>query len=167
MMTKNKTEVIKDLKERSIFLSREFNAPLENVWRAYTEAELLDQWWGPAPWRAETKTMDFKPGGFWLYAMVGPENQKHWGRMNYIAIDKFKNFDMEDVFCDENGTVNPELPSSKGRITFTKTANGTKVEWKTIYPTEGALQQTIEMGFEEGITICYEQLDALFTSNKI
>ncbi len=44
MTTTNKTEVVKDLKERSILVSREFNAPLENVWRAYTESELLDQW---------------------------------------------------------------------------------------------------------------------------
>lgn len=167
MSTKNKTEVVKDLKEKSVLVSREFNAPLENVWRAYTEPELLDQWWGPAPWHAETKSMDFKVGGFWLYAMVSPENQKHWGRMNYSAIDKYKSFDMEDVFCDENGNVNPNLPISKGRITFTKTSTGTKVEWKVVYPTEAALQQVIEMGFEQGITICYEQLDAFFTGKKI
>src|ERR1041385_1909743 len=103
METKNKTEVIKDLKERSVLVSREFNAPLETVWRAYTEAEFLNQWWGPAPWHAETKRMDFKPGGFWQYAMVGPEGQKHWGRMNYTAIDKHKKFEFEDIFCDENG----------------------------------------------------------------
>jgi uncharacterized protein YndB with AHSA1/START domain len=165
MKTETKTGVIKDLKERSILISREFNAPVEKVWRAYTEPELLNQWWGPAPWHAETKSMNFKPGGFWLYCMVGPAGEKHWGRMNYIAIDHLKGFDIEDVFCDENGNVNRELPVSKGRITFTKTANGTKTEWKMTYPTEAALQQIIEMGFEQGITICYEQLDKLF--NKI
>lgn len=78
MNTNKKTQVIKDLKEKSILVSREFNAPVETVWRAYTESELLDQWWGPAPWRAETKFMNFSVGGYWLYAMVSPENQKHW-----------------------------------------------------------------------------------------
>jgi uncharacterized protein YndB with AHSA1/START domain len=167
MKTKHKTEVVKDLKERSVLVSREFNAPLEKVWRAYTEAEILNQWWGPAPWHAETKTMDFRPGGFWLYAMVGPENQKHWGRMNYISIDKHKSLDIEDVFCDENGKVNEDLPASKGRISFTRTDEGTRVEFKMIYPTDTALQQIIEMGFEQGITICMDQLETLFDNNKI
>ena len=40
----NKTQVIKDLKEKSILVSREFNAPISDVWRAFTESELLDQW---------------------------------------------------------------------------------------------------------------------------
>jgi uncharacterized protein YndB with AHSA1/START domain len=48
-----KTSVEKDLKEKSILVSREFNAPLEKVWRAYTESQLLDMWWvdiGCMPW---------------------------------------------------------------------------------------------------------------------
>lgn len=167
METKNQTQIVKDFNERSIVVSREFNAPVANVWRAYTESELLDQWWGPQPWRAETKSMDFTPGGYWLYAMVGPNGERHWGRMNYLSIDLHKRFDMEDVFCDENGTVNNELPTSKGSNTFTVTPNGTRVDFKMIYPTEKDLQAIIDMGFEQGISICIEQLDKLFQENKI
>jgi len=36
-----KTRIAKDFDEKSIVESREFNAPLENVWRAFTESELL------------------------------------------------------------------------------------------------------------------------------
>ncbi len=167
METKNQTQVVKDFKERSILVSREFKAPLASVWRAYTESELLDQWWGPKPWRAETKSMNFIPGGFWLYAMVGPEGEKHWGRMNYIAIDFQNRYDMEDVFCDENGNVNLDLPVSSGSNVFTKTENGTRVDFKMTYPTEKDLQTIVDMGFEEGITMCMEQLDQLFQENKI
>jgi len=166
-MSTNKTKIAKDFKEKSILVSREFNAPLANVWRAYTEPALLDQWWGPAPWRAETKTMNFAPGGYWLYAMVSPEGQKHWGRMNYIAISHHKNFTIEDAFCDENGKVDPALPVSKGQMSFRATANGTYVEFNMIYPTEEALQKIVEMGFAEGITMCLDQLEELFKQNKI
>lgn len=164
-MTTTKTEVAKDFQEKSIVVSREFNAPVADVWRAFTESELLDQWWGPSPWRAETKSQDFRPGGFWLYAMVGPEDQRHWAHMNYISINHHKGFEMEDVFCDENGVVNHELPVSTGSNTFTETAEGTKVAFKMIYPTEAALQTIVEMGFEQGITICFEQLDELLKKN--
>jgi len=166
-MISNSTQVVKDLKAKTILVSREFNVPVELLWKAYTETEILEQWWAPAPWRAETKFHDFKAGGFWLYAMVGPENEKHWGRLNYISIDHHKNFHLEDAFCDENGNMNTELPVSTGRIEFTPTAIGTLVEFKMTYSTEEQLQQLIEMGFEQGITICMEQLNALFTNSKI
>ncbi|MDT3740336.1 MAG: SRPBCC domain-containing protein [Candidatus Kapabacteria bacterium] len=161
------TQVVKDLKEKSILVSREFDAPVELVWRAFTESEILDRWWGPAPWRAETKFQDFSVGGYWLYAMVSPENEKHWARMNYLSIDKFKNFQLEDAFCDENGIINSELPVSKGINEFTVTKTGTKVEFKMTYSTKEQLQAIIAMGFEEGITICLEQLNQLIINSKI
>jgi uncharacterized protein YndB with AHSA1/START domain len=159
--TPNKTEIHKDFGARSIVVARELNAPLPEVWRAYTEPKLLDQWWGPAPWRAETKTLDFRPGGHWLYAMVSPENQRHWGRMDYLAIDHHRRFEIADSFCDENGTVDPALPVSRGSMTFTPTAHGTRVEFKMVYATEQELQKIVEMGFAEGITICLDQLDGV------
>ncbi|MFI5203582.1 MAG: SRPBCC domain-containing protein [Flavobacteriales bacterium] len=167
MVSESKTKVIKDLKEKSILVSREFSAPLSTVWRCYTEHELLDQWWGPQPWRAETKSQTFKAGGFWLYAMVGPANEKHWGRMNYISIDPQKSFDIEDVFCDENGNANKDLPVSKGKISFTKTNTGTLVEFKMHYATAEDVQKLVEMGFEQGITMCMEQLETILKTNKI
>jgi uncharacterized protein YndB with AHSA1/START domain len=160
-MSNNKTEVIKNFKEKSIIVSREFDAPIEKVWQAYTDCKLLDQWWGPSPWRAETKRMNFKAGGYWLYAMVGPEGEKHWARMNYLTIDHLKGFDIEDVFCDEEGNVNSDLPVSRGRMSFHKTANGTKVEFAMTYATETDVQKIVEMGFEQGITVCLDQLEQL------
>ena len=167
MEAKNKTQIIKDFKEKSILISREFKAPLTNVWRAYTESELLRKWWAPSPWHAETKVMNFSVGGYWLYAMVSPEGEKHWGRMNYIAIDHHKSFNIEDAFCDENGNINRELPVSRGQISFTPTQNGTLVKFKMIYPTESDLQKIVEMGFEQGITMTLDHLDNLFSQNKI
>ncbi len=166
-MSNDKIQVRKDLSERSILVSREFNAPLEKVWRAYTESELLEQWWAPAPWKAETKTMNFKVGGYWLYAMVSPENEKHWGRTDYTAISLHKSFDIIDGFCDEAGVLNPSLPTSIGKIVFSKTSGGTFVEFKMIYRNEKDLQTIIEMGFEQGITACLEQLEILLREKTI
>jgi uncharacterized protein YndB with AHSA1/START domain len=63
--------------------------------------------------------------------------------------------------------VNTELPVSKGRMAFTETTNGTRVEFKMIYPSEADLQKIVEMGFEQGITMCLDQLEDLFANNKI
>jgi len=167
MTTAQKNSIVKDLKEKSILVSREFEAPLADVWKAYTDPKLLDQWWGPSPWRAETKHMSFKPGGYWLYAMVGPEGEKHWARMDYLAVDPLKSFDVQDSFADEGGVINRDMPVSKGRSSFTKTAKGTRVDFKLIYSTEEQLQKIVEMGFEQGITMCMDQLEAMFAKNFI
>jgi uncharacterized protein YndB with AHSA1/START domain len=166
-MNTNSTQVTKDFNARSITVAREFDAPPALVWRAYTEAGLLDQWWGPAPWRAETKRMNFTVGGHWLYAMVSPEGERHWGRMNYLAIRPHRSIGIEDAFCDENGNINTALPVSKGDLVFTPTAAGTRVEFRMVYQQESDLRTIVEMGFEQGITACLDQLDGLLRQGKV
>ncbi|WP_367753953.1 SRPBCC domain-containing protein [Flavobacterium sp. WC2430] len=167
MKTNHKTLIIKDLKEKSVLVSREFSAPRDKVWRAYTQSEYLEKWWGPQPWKAETKSISFTVGGYWLYAMVSPENEKHWGRMDYTTIRPMESFEIKDSFCDEEGNNNPTLPVSSGSIVFTPTKTGTLVEFKMYYATEKEIETIIEMGFEQGITACLEQLEKLFQENKI
>jgi uncharacterized protein YndB with AHSA1/START domain len=160
-MSTGNTRIEKDFPRRSIKVVREFDASVEAVWRTFTEAALLDQWWGPAPWRAETKALEFAPGGHWLYAMVSPENQRHWARMNFLGIEHHRRISIEDAFCDEHGVINAALPASRGSIVFTPTGRGTTVEFTMVYAEESQLQQIVDMGFEQGITICFDQLEAL------
>jgi uncharacterized protein YndB with AHSA1/START domain len=160
-MTNTKTNIVKNLKEKSILVSRTFNAPVALIWRAYTESELLDQWWGPSPWRAETKSLDFKVGGSWLYAMVGPQGEKHWAIMEYTAIETLKKIGIIDAFSDETGVINNAFPKSVGSFLFTETNDGVLVEFKMNYPTEQDILTLVEMGFEQGITIGLDQLETL------
>ena len=73
-------DFIVDKQTKTVSITKEFAFELSLVWDAYTKPELLDQWWAPKPWKTRTKTMEFKAGGFWLYAMVGPEGEEHWCR---------------------------------------------------------------------------------------
>ncbi|MFD2144274.1 SRPBCC domain-containing protein [Mucilaginibacter antarcticus] len=69
----NPTEITEDLANKKLNVTRTFNAPIDQVWKAWTDDTLLDKWWAPRPWKAETKSMNFTEGGTWLYSMVGPE----------------------------------------------------------------------------------------------
>ena len=60
-----------DKENNTVNVKREFNASLPQVWSAWTEPQILDLWWAPAPWKSKTKSMDFKEGGRRLYAMLG------------------------------------------------------------------------------------------------
>lgn len=48
-MTTNQLEVVKDPAAKKITVTRRFKAPVAEVWRAWTESSLLDQWWAPKP----------------------------------------------------------------------------------------------------------------------
>jgi Uncharacterized conserved protein len=148
---------------KSIHIKREFAANLELVWKAWTTAELLDQWWAPKPWRAETKSMDFREGGYWLYAMVGPDDEKHWSKLHYISIVKEKHFSAKDGFCDENGTMNPELPQNKWENNFSTKEGMTRVDITLTFDTLTDLKKIIEMGFKEGFTMSLQNLDELLS----
>jgi uncharacterized protein YndB with AHSA1/START domain len=54
-MTKRETVFSKDLQNKKLTVVREFDAPLERVWEAWTKSEILDQWWAPKPYKTETK----------------------------------------------------------------------------------------------------------------
>ncbi|MFT4031517.1 MAG: SRPBCC domain-containing protein [Siphonobacter sp.] len=152
----------------TIVINREFAANLELVWQAWTTAELLDQWWGPGPCRAKTKTLDFREGGHWLYCMIVPASaadgeteQFHWGKWEYEKIVLHKNFSGTDVFCDENGNANPELPTGKFENQFNETDGKTTVTMISTHQSFEDIETLIAMGFKEGITVCFNQLDEL------
>lgn len=62
----NKTEIRKTEKENQLIITRRFDAPLQLVWRSWTEKELLDQWWAPLPFRTRTEHLTFSEGGQWI-----------------------------------------------------------------------------------------------------
>lgn len=168
MKSNLKFDFVVNKENNTIVINREFNANLELVWKAWTTAELLDQWWGPEPCRAKTKTMDFREGGHWLYCMIVPASvtggeteQIHWGKWDYEKIELHKNFSGTDIFCDENGNANPELPKGKVENIFTEADGKTLVTMISTHNSFEDIQAVIEMGFKEGITVCFNQLDEL------
>lgn len=151
-----------DKKNNRINVKREFEAPVSKVWSAWTESELLDRWWAPRPWKARTKTMDFREGGHWLYAMIGPEGEEHWSRADYKSVAPLQSFSARDAFCDEEGKINTEFPRSEWKVNFKETGRSTTVKVELTFDTLADLEKNMEMGFKEGFTAAFENLDELF-----
>jgi PhnB protein len=152
-------DFIVDKSTQTITVKRAFAANLELVWEAWTTAEILDQWWAPAPWRAQTKHMDFREGGYWLYAMVGPAGEKHWSRADYLKIQHQKSFTAMDGFCDENGNPNTAMPRNKWDNQFIAQGDATLVHILLTFDTLEDLEKILSMGFREGFTAGLENLD--------
>lgn len=148
-----------DKTNSTITVKREFAANVDLVWEAWTRPEILDQWWAPKPYRTQTKTMNFKVDGFWLYAMISPENQKHWCRADYKKIEVKKFYSALDAFCDEQGTINTDFPRSLWSNTFIQQGDHTLVSITIQYATLADLEKIIELGFKEGFTMALGNLD--------
>lgn len=157
----------KDLDANSIYVMKIYNAEASMVWDYFTKAGLLDRWWAPKPWKCETKTQDFKEGGIWLYAMAGPDGERHYARVKYGEITEHRSFDRTDAFCDENGNTNPDFPEVKWLFGFTGVEEGTKVTVNIHFPNGDSLKKLLDMGFEGGFKMGLTQLEEILNNLKI
>jgi uncharacterized protein YndB with AHSA1/START domain len=151
---------------RTITVKREFAADLPIVWDAFTKAERLDKWWAPKPWKARTKKLDFREGGQWSYAMLGPAGEEHWAIVNYTNIQPRKKFSGVDAFADKDGNINKELPQATWEVSFTDQGDTTLVTTRINYDDQAQLEKYLEMGFKEGYTKSMEGLDELLASRN-
>jgi len=154
-------------KSNNIFkIKREFAAPKDRVWAAWTEPELLDQWWAPKPWEAKTKSMEFKVGGRRLYAMCGPTGEEHWALARFTSIAPETNFQYWDAFCDKHGNTNDGKPRSDWSIDFMAPGDSTMVNITIKHESLAHLEKVLELGFKEGFTIALSGLDHLLLNIK-
>lgn len=153
-----------DKENKQVKVERSFNAAPDLVWAAWTEPELLDQWWAPKPWKSRTKTMNFEAGGQRLYAMVGPEGEEHWALADFTSIAPKTNFKYLDAFCDSEGNINAEMPRSHWSVDFQASNGSTLVLIQINHDNLADLEKLIEMGFKEGFTMALENLDEVLST---
>lgn len=165
-MNKLEFDFIVDKKNNTLTIKREFAATRQLVWDCYTKSELLEQWFAPKPFTTKTKSMDFKEGGHWLYAMIDPEGKEYWGRMDYTKIQPIDNYKALDGFCNENGVLNPDLPRASWNVTFANKAENTMMETIVTYNSLADLETVIQMGMKDGLTMALENLDELLLTLK-
>ena len=86
-------------------ITRVFDAPLELVWKAYSEAERLAQWWGPKNFPTKVVSLDFRPGGMFHYSMETPGGVMY-GKFIYREIVPMERIEFVISFADaEANTV--------------------------------------------------------------
>lgn len=150
-----------DKAAKTVFITREFAAPLSLVWDAFTKPEFIDQWIAPAPWKARTKYMNFEVGGKRFYAMISPEGEERWAIQEYTSITPKTNFKMYNAFADKD--ENPELPGSEWDHSFSEQNGKTKVRI-TIYNESLERLERILEGFTQGIKMSLSNLENLLAT---
>ncbi|QDH80709.1 SRPBCC domain-containing protein [Echinicola soli] len=164
MKTKLAFDFLVDKEANTMSIKKEFAANRQLVWDCFTKSELLDQWFAPEPYTAQTKHMNFTEGGYWLFAMISPEGEQHWSRLDFQHIQPTDHYTAVDVFCDENGKPNPDLPQGNWKTSFANSADTTTVDILISYGSLEDLEAIVKMGMQEGLTQTLEQLEVLLST---
>jgi uncharacterized protein YndB with AHSA1/START domain len=91
--------------QKEFEITRVFNAPLDLVWKAHTEAEHLAKWWGPKGLEMLSAKIDLRPGGIFHYGMQTPDGNKMWGKFVYREIVPKTKLVFVVSFSDEKGGI--------------------------------------------------------------
>ena len=92
-----------------LFISRDFAAPRDLVWKAWTEPERLARWWGPSGSAIHVAGLDLRPGGAFHYSMRQPKGPEIWGKFVFREVSPQERLVFVNTFSDAAGglTRNP------------------------------------------------------------
>lgn len=154
------------LKDNKIIFNRTFEAPINEVFEAYTTETLFEQWFHPQG--GKTKVFRFNPvvGGDAFFAIEMPE-QTSYTLTEYKKVDKPNHIEYLDFFATSQGEKDTSLPGMQIFIDFTsESAQSTLVTSTSIFPTKDAAQQALDMGVEAGMNSTLDQLESLLGQKK-
>lgn len=151
----------KDYDNLRAVITSKYEAPLDVIWDAFTNASTMEKWFAPEPYKAITKEVNFSIGGRWLYYMLSPEGEKYWSFAEYKNIEPKKFIELTDGFCDEEGVIDDEFPSTTWLTSFNEHDGVTSVRNELLFTQIEDMKQLFEMGFEEGYRMALDQLQAL------
>lgn len=157
-MTTNTTNISAEPGTQEMLITREFDAPRELVFKAFTDPTLLPQWWGPRYLSTEVDKMDVRPGGQWRFIQRDAEGNEyafHGVYHEVLAPERvIDTFEFEGL--PETGHVTletmklEELPGGRTKLIAQSV-------FQSVADRDGALQS----GMQEGVNETYDRLTEL------
>lgn len=154
-------DITSDTENLTLTVVAEFAAPIERVWKAYSDPRQLERFWGPPGWPATFYTWDHTVGGRADYGMTGPHGEVSRAYWEFTEIDAPHGFTVLDGFSDENGVPNAEMPVGRMQFAFESVADGTRMVTTSWFESVEGLQQVLDMGVVEGTRMAMSQIDAV------
>jgi uncharacterized protein YndB with AHSA1/START domain len=132
---------------RSIIGMREFDAPRDLVFSAWTDPRHLAQWWGPNGFTTTTHSFDFRPGGVWRFVMHGPDGRDYQNRVTFDEIMR-----PERIVYSHGGAVGGEPVQFRTTVIFEDLGGRTRIIWRGDFLSAAERDRLIkEYGAAEGL----------------
>jgi uncharacterized protein YndB with AHSA1/START domain len=156
-MSKNRTTITAEPGKQELFVTREFDAPRELVFRAHTDPDLFVQWLGPHGLTTNLETFEPVSGGRWRFVQKDAEGNEFGfhGVFHEVSPEQIiQTFEFEGL--PESGHVVletlllEELPNGRTRLT-------TQSVYRSVADRDGMVQAGMETGVVEG----YKRLDQI------
>lgn len=110
-------------KPNELRIVREFDAPIQLVWDAWTDPEQVAQWWGPRGFTLTHHSKDLRPGGHWDYTMHGPDGTDYPNETTYHEVEPLRKlvydhgaskdrpplFRVTAIFTEKNGKTTLDM----------------------------------------------------------
>lgn len=145
--------------DRELVLERIIDAPRERVFRAWTDPELLKQWFAPLPWTTPRAEMDVRPGGASLVVMRSPEGEDFLNPGVYLEVVPNERLVFTDAYT--KAWDPSEKPFMTAILTFEDQGGKTKYTARVRHWTAADREKHEQMGFHQGWGQCADQLAAL------
>ena len=136
-----------DRDPRSIIGVREFDAPRDLVFSAFSDPKHLAQWWGPNGFSTATLSFDMRPGGVWRFVMHGPDGRDYQNRIIYEEI-----VPPERLVYRHGGGDDVEPVQFRQTIIFEDLGGRTRITWRGDFPSAAERDRVIkEYGAAKGL----------------
>jgi uncharacterized protein YndB with AHSA1/START domain len=143
--------------ERSVAITRVFDAPRERVFAAWTQAKHLAHWFGPKGFTVPSCEADPRPGGVFRLCMRSPEGKDYWVRGQYREIVPPERLVIACTADDDQGITRLEELID---VTFTQRGGETELKLLATASGPGAEAAAMIEGMPKGWAQTITRLDA-------
>ena len=152
-----------DARDRELLLVRVFDAPRALVFRAWTDAKMLGQWWGPKGFTCPVCEADARPGGKWRIVMKGPDGGEYPHGGEYIEVVPPEKLVMTNAL---DGDFHP-FGESIWTVTFDEVDGRTTVLTRVLCKTRKDRDAMVETGFNQGYGMSLDRLDDILHGRAV
>jgi uncharacterized protein YndB with AHSA1/START domain len=128
-----------DTDPRSIIAVREFDAPRELVFAAWTDPKHLAHWWGPNGFTHTTMSFDLRPGGVWRFVMHGADGRDYQNRVTFEEI-----VPPERIVYRHGGSDDVEPVHFKQTVNFEDIGGRTRITCRSDFPSAAERDRLIK-----------------------
>ena len=150
-----------DTDPRSIIGMREFDAPRDLVFAAWTDPKHLARWWGPNGFTTTTTSFDLRPGGIWRFVMHGPDGRDYQNRITFDEV-----VPPERSVYRHGGGEDVEPVQFRQTVIFEDLGGRTRMTWRGDFPSAAERDRVIkEYGAAEGLVQTMARLGDYVSAN--